>query len=98
MDAASCYIFGMVLVPVDDPEPSRSEVRRLLKMGWAHKRRYAALLFLPAGRLPALLPAEAKRLGITVVPVQESQLLVFIGEGREGLKERFESGRASRDV
>jgi hypothetical protein len=98
MDAASCYIFGMVLVPVDDPEPSRSEVRRLLKMGWAHKRRYPALLFLPAGRFPVLLAAEAERLGITVVPVQESQLLVFIGEAREGFKERFESGRASREV
>lgn len=35
MDAANCFIFGMVLMPVDDAEPSQSEMRRLLKMGWA---------------------------------------------------------------
>ncbi len=95
MDAASCYIFGMVLVPLEESEPSKPEVRRLLKMGWAHKRRYPATLFLPTGRFETVLPAEAKRLGISVVPVQESQLLVFIGEAQEGFKERFEGERTN---
>lgn len=98
MDAASCFIFGMVLVPVDDSEPSKSEVRRLLKMGWAHKRHYPTTLFLSTGRFQTVLPAEAKRLGISVVPVHESQLLVFIGEAQKGFKERFESERANREA
>ena len=98
MDAASCFIFGMILVPVDDSDPSKSELRRLLKMGWAHKRRYPATLFSPTGRFQTVLPAEAKRVGISVVPVQESQLLVFIGEARQGFKERFEGERANREA
>lgn len=98
MDAASCYIFGMVMVPVDESEPSSSAVRRLLKMGWAHKRRYPATLFLPTGRFQTALPAEAKHLGISVVPVHESELLVFIGDAQEGFRERFESERANREA
>lgn len=98
MDAASCFIFGMVLVPVDDAEPSKLEVRRLFKMGWVHKKHYPTTLFLPTGRFETVLPAEAKRLGISVVPVHESELLVFIGEAQEGFKERFENERADPEA
>jgi len=87
MDAASCFILGTVLVPVDEPEPSTFEVRRLLKTGWQHKKELPITLFVPTGRFQTILPAEAKRRGISVVPVQESQLQVFIGDARQGFRE-----------
>lgn len=92
MDAASCFIFGMVMVPMDESEPSKLETRRLLKIGWAHKKQYPSKLFVPTGRFPTILPAEAERQHISVAPVLDSQLLVFIGEARQGFRERFESG------
>ena len=91
MDAASCFIFGMVMVPMHETEPSKLEVKRLLKMGWEHKKQYPTKLFVPTGQFPTILPAEAKRKCISVVPVLESQLLVFISEAQQGFRERFES-------
>ena len=91
MDAASCFILGMVMVPMHETEPSKLEVKRLLKMAWEHKKQYPTKLFVPTGRFPTILPAEAKRQHISVVPVLESQLLVFIGEAQQGFRERFES-------
>jgi hypothetical protein len=38
------------------------------------------------------MAAEATRRGIAVVPVQESQLLVFIGEARQGYREHMQRG------
>ena len=98
MDAASCFIFDMVMVPVGKPEPSQLEVRRLLKKGWADKRQYPKTLFVPAGRFQSVLPAEAERQGIAVVPVRESQLLVFISEAQQGFKEHFHSGGSNGEA
>ncbi len=91
MDAASCFLFGMVMVPMHETEPSTLEVKRLLKMGWEHKKQYPNKLFVPTGQFPTILPAEAKRKHISVVPLLESQLLVFIGEAQQGFRDRFES-------
>lgn len=92
MDAASCFILGTTFVAVDEPEPSKADVRRLLETGWEHKKQLPATLFVPAGQFQTILPAEAKRRGISVVPVDESQLLIFIGEAREGFKEHVQRG------
>ena len=92
MDAASCFILGMVMVPMLETEPSKLEVKRLLKMGWEHKKQYPGKLFVPTGQFPAILPAEAKRKHIPVVPVLESQLLAFIGEAQQGFRERLQNG------
>lgn len=92
MDAASCYIFGTEMIPLDAPEPSPLEARRLLKAAWAHKKRYPATLFVPKGRFPKVLPAAARRQRITVVAVEESELAVFVGEAQQGFRERFEGG------
>lgn len=92
MDAASCFLFDMVMVAVGKSEPSRVEVRRLFKKAWAAKRQYPKTLFVPTGRFQTVLPAEAERQGISVVPVHESQLLVFIGEAQQGFKDHFQSG------
>jgi hypothetical protein len=90
MDAASCFILGTEMVPIDEIEPSQLEVRRLLKRGWENKKEFPTTLFVPTGQFETILPAEAKRRGISVVPIQESQLQVFIGEARQGFKEHIE--------
>lgn len=98
MDAASCFIFDMVMVPTGKSEPSKVEVRRLLKKGWGAKRQYPATLFIPAGRFQSVLPTEAERQGISVVPVHESQLLVFIGEAQQGFNEHLQSRGANSEA
>ncbi|MGQ0544267.1 MAG: hypothetical protein ACT4P3_02920 [Betaproteobacteria bacterium] len=94
MDAASCFILGTILVPAHESEPSKPEVRRLLKAARAHKKELPATLFVPNGQFQANLPAEAKRQGISVVSVHESQLLVFIGEARRSFRKHLQSGSA----
>ena len=90
MDAASCFIFGNAFVPTGESDPSEFDARRLLKAGWAHKKRFPATLFLPRGQFQTTLPAEAKRQKISVVSVPESQLLGFIGEARQGFSEHLQ--------
>lgn len=97
MDAASCFIFDMVMVAKGKLEPSDVEVRRLFKKGWETKREYPRTLFVPVGRFQNVLPSEAERQGITVVPVHETQLLVFIGEAQQGFKEHFLGGGANSE-
>ena len=89
MDAASCFILSSAAVPVSAAEPSKMEATRLLDEGQARKQQLPKTLFIPSDQPAALLSAEAKRQGITVVRVPEDQLLVFIGEAREGFRERF---------
>ena len=98
MDAASCFIFGMVMVPMGRPELSKFEVRRLLKKGWETKRQFPETLFVPAGRFEDVLPAEAERQGIAVVHVQDSHLLVFTSEARQSFKEHFQAGDANSEA
>jgi len=98
MDAASCFIFDMVMVPTGKSEPSKLEVSRLLKKGWEAKRQYPDTLFVPAGRFQNVLPTEAERQGIAVVPVHSSQLQVFIGEAQQGFKEHFQAGGANGEA
>jgi hypothetical protein len=90
MDAASCFMFRKVMIGGDQMEPSKLQVRRLLEQGWAKKKQYPTTLFVPTGRFQSILPTEAKRHGISVVPVHESQLLIFTSEARQGFRERFE--------
>lgn len=92
MDAASCFILASALVPSNEAEPSQLEARRLFKMARAHTSRKPAKLFVPTGQLETNLRAEAKRQGIDDIPVNESQLSIFIGEARQGFREYVQSG------
>ena len=94
MDAASCFILGNCMVPAHEPEPSQLEARRLLKTGWAHKKKMPKTLFVPTGQFQTSLSAEAKRKKINVVSVGEDQLLVFTSEARQGFREHIQ-GRNS---
>ena len=94
MDAASCFILGAEFVPVGEPEPSLSEVKRLLKSAQKHSKRLPAKLILPSGQFESVFTGEAERLGISVVRTQESRLLMFIEEARRVFNERFAEGGA----
>lgn len=92
MDAASCFILASALVPTNEAEPSKIEARRMLKTSHMHKQEMPKTLFIPS-ELPAHnLALEAERQNVTVIRVPGDQLLLFIGEAREGFKESFEGG------
>ena len=94
MDAASCFILGTAMVAAQEPEPRQLDARRLLKTAWEHKKKFATTLFVPKGQFQSVLPAEAKRHRISVVSVPESQLMVFIGEARQGFREHVQGIRS----
>lgn len=89
MDAASCFILSSAPVSTKSTELSKRDSRHLLKLGQAHKKQWPKTLFVPSEQPATLLAAEAEGLGISVVRVAEDQLLPFIGEAREGFRERF---------
>jgi hypothetical protein len=89
MDAASCFILGSEFIAASANEPSPLEVRRLLKKGRSHKQRLPQTLFVAREQPSDSIAREAKRQGISVAQVPESELLVFIGEARESFRERF---------
>ena len=89
MDAASCFILASATVPTSAAKLSKLEAKRLLKQGKSHKNQLPRTLFVPMDQEAQELASEAQRQGITVVRVPEDQLLVFIGEAREGFREQF---------
>lgn len=92
MDAASCFMLGAEFVPATSVEPSELESKRLLKRGQSHNQQLPGTLYIPDNQVADILSTEAERNGIAVVRVPESQLLVFIGEAREGFKQRVGGG------
>ena len=94
MDAASCFILSSALVPVGMTGPSKVEAKRLLKEGQAHKQQLPKTLFISSGQPAKFLTVEAERQGIKIVGVPDDQLVIFVGEAREGFRERFGGGRA----
>ena len=93
MDAASCYLLGSELIPSAEVEPSPMQARHMLTAAWAKKGEFPQTLFVPAGRFPGTLKAEAERLGIAVITASEDQLLVFIGDAREGYRQNMQGPR-----
>jgi hypothetical protein len=93
MDAASCFIFGAEFIAIERAEPSQAEVRRLIKSAKKETQNLPKTLFLPKRQFEKVLPAEAARLGISVVRVEEIELLSFIGEARSGFN-HFSQGRS----
>ena len=89
MDAASCYLMSTTTVSAKAAEPSQLESRRLLKEAQATKNRLPITLFISTLQAANFLATEAKREGIQVIRVPEDQLLIFIGDAREGFRERF---------
>jgi len=93
MDAASCFLMVSELIPSAQEEPSQTQARHMLTAAWAKKGEFPQTLFIPAGRFPGALKAEAERLGIAIITAPEDQLLVFIGDAREGYRENMQGQR-----
>lgn len=89
MDAAGCYIVGMNMYSARASGPSEVESRRLLKSGHGRAGTFPKKLFVVEEEGPGVLCQEAARLNIEVVTVPEDDLLVFIGNARDGFKQRF---------
>jgi hypothetical protein len=90
MDAASCFILGSEFIPVTAAEPTRAQFRRLLKNAQRHKEQLPKTLFIARDDTADLMTREATHQNIEVVRVAESELLIFVGEARQGFAERFE--------
>jgi hypothetical protein len=90
MDAASCFILSSKFIPATAAEPTRAQFRRLLKDAKRHKQQLPRTLFVPREYVADRVTLEATQQSIEVVRVPESELLIFIGEAREGFAERFE--------
>lgn len=67
--------------------PSAEELRTksMSSSKGALARKFAT--FLPKRQFEKVLPAEAARLGVSVVRVEEIDLLAFIGEARSGFSQ-----------
>jgi hypothetical protein len=94
MDAASCFILATELVAAEQQELSQLQVRRLFKKAAAHKNALPTKLFIPVGQFPTVLPTEARRQGVSVVAVEDTLLLVFIGEAQDSFREHMQGGRS----
>ena len=89
MDAASCFILGIELIPAMSAEPSAQEARTLLNMGRKHKQDLPEILFIPQKQIANILAREATQRGIEVRRVSDSDLLVFIREARDGFEDHL---------
>lgn len=89
MDAESCYILGMEMYSARAKGPSAQEMSRLLQTGHGREGTLPQRLLVEEGQVADALRQEAARLKIEVVTIPEDELLVFIGEARDGFKERF---------
>lgn len=92
MDAASCFILGNAMIPAQEPEPSEPEAVHLFSLARARGNVLPKTLLVPHGQFPTALTAVAQGEGIEVVPVDEDQLYVFIGEARQGFREHVQGG------
>ena len=90
MDASSCFILGSEFIPIAVSEPTRAQFRRLLKDARRHKQQLPKTLFVPREDVADQVTLEATQQSIDVVRVPERELLIFIGEARDGFAERFE--------
>lgn len=93
MDAASCYLLGTELISTSAEEPSQKQARDMLTAAWGKKGEFPQTLFVPTGQFQGNLKAEAEHLGMAVVSAPEHQLLVFIGEARDGYREHMQVTR-----
>jgi len=89
MDAASCFILGIELIPAMNAEPSVQEARTLLNMGRKHKQDLPEILFIPQKQVANILAREATQRGIEVRRVPEKDLSVFIRDARDGFEDHL---------
>jgi hypothetical protein len=90
MDAASCFILGTEMIPLKAAQPTRVHFRHLLQSAKRHKQLLPKTLFVAREEIADQMTLEATDQGIEVIRVPETELLIFIGEARDGFAERFQ--------
>jgi hypothetical protein len=90
MDAASCFILSMELIPAAAAEPTRAQFRRLLKSAERHRQELPKTLFVAREDVADLMTREAAQQHIDVVRIPASELVVYTEEARQAFAERFE--------
>ncbi len=93
MDAASCFILGSELIPLASADLPQDPCHRLLEHAERHKQQLPKTIFVPSEEVADLITGEATELNIDVMQVSESELLIFVGEARQGFAEQFEEPR-----
>jgi hypothetical protein len=91
MDAASCFLLGVELIPVAAVEPTRGQFSRMLQHAQRQKQQLPKTLFVAREDVADLVTRVAAERNIDVVRVPEHQLLVFTSEAREAFAQRFEA-------
>ncbi len=89
MDAASCYILGVELVPASADEPTAAQFRKMLENARRHKQQLPKTLFAALEHVADVVSREAAEQNIEVVRVSENELRIFTGEARQAFSERF---------
>jgi hypothetical protein len=90
MDAASCFLLGLELIPVAALEPTQAQFSRMLQHAQHQKQQLPKTLFVAREDFADLVTREATARNIDVVRVPENQLLAFTSEPREAFAKRFE--------
>lgn len=93
MDAASCFILGMIYVELNVLESSHLEAKKLLKTGYDHKKQFPKEMIVPNHMVADVLILEAQSSGIKVRREAEQKLKIFLNEARESFREHLGQGR-----
>src|SRR5690606_31984219 len=90
MDAASGIILGTAFVSVAEQEPPALELRRLVETSEERSNFNPVTLLSSKRKYQSAVSAAANRVGIVVVPVQESELVALSGEAWQGFRVHFQ--------
>ncbi len=92
MDSASGQILSSAAVSIRTGQSPDQAAKRLLNEAGAIAKTLPSTLFMQSDLAVPWLTLDAQTQGITVVPITIDQLLLFIGDARQGFRERFGAG------
>ena len=91
MDAASCFILGMELVPIHGEEAEKDLFMQLLEGAHSRAKCMPHEILLAHGTGAEAMAPAAARLRVKTREVSESDLMIFIGNAKQGFSERFDT-------
>lgn len=92
-DAASMFIFGTVFAPDGAESPAEAEIELLMERAWSHGNEWPAEIVLPGKPSPKNAFARvARRHGVTVRTVAESQMSFYIKDVQTSIEEMLGGG------
>jgi hypothetical protein len=91
MDAASCFILGMEMVPIHGTEAEKDLFMQLLEGAHSRANCMPHEILLAHGTGAEEMAPVAARLRVKTREVPETKLMIFIGEAKQSFSERFET-------